>query len=220
MNDANRNGRDMSGDNLSDGDLNQEDFDALIEAAHSMNIPERGPEYGAQVWARIEPRLSRRRWFDWARVPSLVWVPAVAAMLAVAFLAGRFSARPAHDPAAGQRVLLAAVSDCLDRSSMVLAEFANGGGQDLNAEKQRAEDLLSELRLYRQSASLSDDRALAGLLEEVEILLLDLAHESGDVGNRRPRLEEMILKLRAVRMNDTQGTNDRQGLKETQGTTL
>src|SRR5580692_10634312 len=61
----------------------------VLNVVDSVPIPERGPEYGAEVWRRIEHRVpARRRWlpaFEWR------WAAAAAAMaglLIAAFIAG------------------------------------------------------------------------------------------------------------------------------------
>src|SRR5438445_1725044 len=101
-----------------------------------MPAPERGPEYGSQVWRRIEAKLpARRAWWTWAGgAPPLRYALACAAMVALlagAFLAGRFYPRRpapslvAADANAPERILLVAVGDYLERSQMVLIELAN-----------------------------------------------------------------------------------------------
>src|SRR5262249_42677053 len=61
----------------------------LVEAAP---VPERGPEYGAELWARVAPQLPRRRW-SWLHVRQWRWAMAAAAamvLLSMGFFAGRF----------------------------------------------------------------------------------------------------------------------------------
>ena len=87
----------------------------VLNDVASDPVPERGPGYEAEVWRKIEARLPvhRRRWLTAA--PSWRWAfasAAIAALLAVAFLAGRYyPVRPAApvqsaaDPQARERVL-------------------------------------------------------------------------------------------------------------------
>ena len=66
----------------------------------------------------------------------------------------------AADPQAGERVLLVAVGDYLERSQMVLIELSNAnpkGSLDISAEQERAGDLVTETRLYRQTAARTGD---------------------------------------------------------------
>jgi hypothetical protein len=91
-------------------------------------------------------------------------------------------------------VLLVAVGDHLERSSMVLVELANAGTPaagrlDISYEQKTAEDLLESNRLYRQTAATNGDVATATLLEELERVLLDIAHSPSEVSARQ--LEEL-----------------------------
>ena len=52
---------------------------------------------------------------------------------------------------------------------------------DISAEQRRAEDLLKENRLYRQTALQEGDAGLANVLDELERVLLDVAHSPGEV---------------------------------------
>ena len=123
-------------------------------SAHRSTAPglaaDRAPAAGAAAgWLGSGCRV-RWRW-AWPRC-------ALAGLLVAAFLAGRFYPRPAiasrrrwpaADPQAGERVLLVAVGDYLERSQMVLIELANAnphGTLDISAEQERAADLVSESR--------------------------------------------------------------------------
>jgi hypothetical protein len=105
-----------------------------------------------------------------------------------AYFAGRLTSPHRGNPAPGpeqvrERILIVAVGDHLDRSEMVLVELSNAvpnssNGQlvDISSEQRRAEDLLDENRLYRQTALKNGDVPLASVLEELERVLLDVAH--------------------------------------------
>ncbi len=166
----------------------------VLNVVDSLPLPARGEEYGSEVWRRIEGRLpSRRRWWSWNSQGSWRWAGAAAALaslVVVAFLAGRMypGARPKAVPAqtaavdkqAGERVLLVAVGDLLERSQMVLIELNHATPSeklDISAEQERAADLASENRLYRQTALRSGDTAMAGVLDDLERVLLDISHE-------------------------------------------
>ena len=156
----------------------------VLNTVDSAPVPERGPDYGAAVWQRIENRLGRRR-----RRPVFaqwwIWSPAMAALVLVAFLAGRLSHRvPAPSEATNEkvreRILLVAVGDHLERSQMVLAELNNApagqGKLDISDERQMAEDLLDDNRLYRQTARTTGDTAVASVLDDLERVLIEIAH--------------------------------------------
>ena len=155
----------------------------------AVPVPERGEGYGAEVWARLQPRLaeekrpgrvvpfpSRFRW------QAAVWAAAALILLAVGFGLGRLSTPEALPAQARDRILIATVAAHLDRSERLLTEVANGSGStvDLSAESAWARDLLAANRLYRQSARQAGKQRLAGLLDEIEPFLLDLAHASAE----------------------------------------
>jgi hypothetical protein len=102
-------------------------------------------------------------------------------LIAVGFGLGRLWPRPtALPPQARDRILLATVAAHLDRSERLLAEVAHtpdaSDGVDLSAERAWARDLLAANRLYRQSTRQAGRPRLAGVLDELEPFLLDLAH--------------------------------------------
>lgn len=192
----------------------------VLNVVDSLPIPERGADYGAQVWQRIERRIpARRRWFE---LPSpMRWAAAGAAfagLLAAAFFAGRFYPQGAVKPsqmagvadqkAQGERILLVAVGDYLERSQMVLFELVNAnpkGSLDISAEQEKAEDLVSESRLYRQTALRTGDTAVANVLDDLHRVLLEIAHAPsrmtpGDLQQLRQRLEAegILFKIRVL----------------------
>jgi predicted anti-sigma-YlaC factor YlaD len=63
----------------------------VLNVVDTLPVPARSPEYGAEVWQRIERHLpSRHRWVfvgPWRWAAAAV---ALASLLVVAFLAGRF----------------------------------------------------------------------------------------------------------------------------------
>ena len=118
----------------------------------------------------------------------------VAALVVVAFFAGR-GVRHRDVPVANnstvnmkEKVLLLAVGEHLGRSEMMLTELSNteakrGEAQliDISAEQKRAEDLLTENRLYRQTAMELGDGRIANVLDDLERVLLDVAHSPDEV---------------------------------------
>jgi len=171
----------------------RERYEALRQVLNTVDnavpVPERGEGYGAEVWARLQPRLAGERRpgrvvpfpsrFRWQ---AAVWAAAALILLAVGFGLGRLSTPAALPAQARDRILLATVAAHLDRSERLLTEVANGPGSsvDLSAESAWARDLLAANRLYRQSARQAGKQRLAGLLDEIEPFLLDLAHASDE----------------------------------------
>jgi hypothetical protein len=194
----------------------------VLNVVDTLPVPARGEEYGSQVWRRIEGRLpSRRRW--WSFEGSWRWAGAAAAfasLAVMAFMAGRMfprvspkaplvqTAANSGDKQAGQRVLLVAVGDLLERSQMVLIELNHATPSeklDISAEQERASDLASENRLYRQTALQSGDTAMAGVLDDLERVLVDIAHEPSkmapaELENLQHRMESagILFKVRVL----------------------
>jgi len=171
----------------------------VLNSVDSFPVPERGPDYESRVWAAVEKKMEKRgSWllsFGWR---PLFAAAAMAMLIIGAFLAGRgwHKAAPVQmaDSGVRERVLLVAVGDHLERSQMVLVELANAGAPvagrlDISYEQQTAEDLLESNRLYRQTAATNGDVATAALLEELERVLLEIAHSHSEVSARQ--LEEL-----------------------------
>lgn len=178
-----------------------------LGALKNAPVPERGADYGSQVWYAIANRLdrpekqpARRHCVSWdAR--KLAWVGALAAMIVAAFLAGRYwPRRPiptvASNPAqTRQGVLLVAVSDHLDHAQMVLMELANGDSDgtqqgtpkkiDIAIEQERAQQLLVSNRLYEQTAHETGDAEVEDILSALEPVLLEIAHSPNEISSEQ-----------------------------------
>src|SRR5580658_4769254 len=198
-----------------------ERIEAVLSALDNLPVPERGPEYGRAVWQQIAPRLPEkagRGWGAWLEPRRWVAMGAMAAIVMAAFVAGRWTKKPEPGaPAASaaqvrERVLVVAVGEHLGKSEMVLMELANAmppavGQKEINisAEQRRAEDLLDANRLYRETAKQDGDAALVSVLDDLERVLLDVAHSPKEVTpaqleNIRQRIEAhgILFKVRVV----------------------
>lgn len=167
----------------------------VLNTVDSVSVPDRPADYGQAIWKRIEPRLAvrpRPRIRLW-----WIWTPAVAALLLGAFLAGSLWQR-ARAPGIAtnqtnqqirERILLVAVGDHLERSQMVLAELDNapaGNGKlDISGERRMAEDLLDDNRLYRQTARNTGDNSMASVLDDLERVLLEIAHSPAEISSQQ-----------------------------------
>ncbi|HSF18935.1 MAG TPA: hypothetical protein VLK65_25645 [Vicinamibacteria bacterium] len=184
------------------------ELDGLREALAELTetpIPERDEDYGSRVWARLQTRLSRpfRRWATPA------WIGAAAAIvLAATFLAGRLSVRVPPDAARNdevrERILLLALGDHLRESQVLLLEIANRPqGTEILPLRERADDLVQESRLYRQTARRVGDMVTVEFLDELERFLLDVAHgptstEALEGLSIRIADRDLIFKLRVL----------------------
>ncbi len=107
------------------------------------------------------------------------------------------------------RVVLSAVGDHLQRAELMLTEFNNIEGRngriDLTEQQAWAEDLVSENRLYRRSAADANAHQIVGLLDELERVLLEVAHaptattpEQLDHLRRQLDTQDVLFKVRIV----------------------
>lgn len=174
-----------------------------------------GAEVWAHIQPRLEPpapwwRGVLRSLFQ---PRSLALAGGVAVLVFAAFVAGRFYPRPdsriASNPPAGQAagkgesaqagaagaasdvrqdVLLVAVGDHLERSQIALAELVNSANTpvvDISTEQERARDLVTENRLYRQTALDTGDSTLAAALDDLGRVLVEVANGPSEL----PRAE-------------------------------
>jgi hypothetical protein len=166
----------------------------VLNSVDSLPVPERGADYEAQVWTAVERKLAPRRTFSLFSSKPMFAAAAMAAVVIAAFFVGRHGspfpqkkpATAAADSQVRERILMVAVGDHLERSQMVLAELANSrdpkhGSLDISYEQRAARDLVESNRLYRQTASSAGDEATANLLDELERVLLDIAHSPAEV---------------------------------------
>jgi hypothetical protein len=168
-------------------------------------VPDRGDQYGLEVWQRIRHRLPPQEgpsWTAWlqpsplagfSRWNRLALAAAAAVLLIGAFAAGRVWRAPAPaapqsvavpaagaaavDEAAQDRILLTSVADHLERSERVLTDIMNAPADgDISIQQAWAEDLLQTSRLYRQDAADAGEQSVAMVLDQLERNLIDIVH--------------------------------------------
>lgn len=198
----------------------------LVDSAAPVAAP---PGFERTAWARLEPALDqqKRRGLFW--IPQFALAGGVAALVLVAFMAGRFTT---SDPAAittaspvattdPDRVLHTEVGDHLDRTQMMLVELANAETDHadvLGLEQGRAVDLVAANRLIRQSAEQSGDVVIADVLEDLERVLLEIANSpanasSNDLTDLQSRItdEDLLFRVRVIASEMRRRTvNDRE----------
>jgi len=194
----------------------------VLNVVDAAPVPERDANYGSQVWTRLQPALGGRRWWrargpGWqAKPPAPLWAAAalVATLIVAAFLAGRYypkaqtGAQTANAGQVRERILLVAVGNHLERSQTVLLELVNaqpGQSLDVASERERAGDLVADNRLYRQTAARTGDTRVASVLDDLEPVLLEIAHGPDrltpeEVENLRQRIEGdgILFKVRVA----------------------
>jgi len=188
-----------------------ERIEAVLATLDTLPVPDPGADYGRRVWQQIAPRLPERPqawWQAWFQPRRLAVIGAFAALIIAAFVAGRITKRgPDKDNIASteqvrERILIVAVGEHLGHSERMLVELSNAAPSDpaqkqvnISSEQRRAEDLLQENRLYRQTALQEGDTGLADTLDELERVLLDVAHSPEEVTPKQ--LEAIRQKIEA-----------------------
>lgn len=177
---------------------------SMLNSIDTMRVPERGDDYGAQVWKRVEwkmrgvrPARPATQWKQWG---------AIAAMLLVGvsgYIIGKRDTRHTEVDDAAPKVLMIALTEHLERSQVVMKELSNAAEPDIGYERDEASDLLESNRLYRQSAARQGDTQTVVLLEDLERLLTEIAHSPDKLGPAelealRQRIEEESFKVKVL----------------------
>lgn len=188
-----------------------ERIEAVLAALDTLPVPDPGADYGRRVWQQIALRLPEKPeawWQAWFQPRRLAAAGAIAALVVAAFLVGRMTRRDtrpdniASTEQVRERILIVAVGEHLGHSERMLVELSNAEPSNpaqkqvnISAEQRRAEDLLQENRLYRQTALQEGDAGLASTLDELERVLLDVAHSPEEVTPKQ--LEAIRQKIEA-----------------------
>jgi hypothetical protein len=198
------------------------DLAATLALVADPVVPERGDQYGLEVWQKIRHQLPEQDapwWAVWSRPHRVALAGAAALIVLAAFIAGLSwpradragqPANAAADPFrggspgpadAGERVRLAAVSDHLEQSERVLLDFANAYGTadqpaDVSSQQRWAADLIPANRLYRDASTAAGDDTVAAVLDEIERNLLELVH--GPATLTPEELDRVRLRLDAA----------------------
>ena len=197
-----------------------ERMEEVFQALNALPVPDPGEEYGTRVWRQIANRLPERRvnwWAGFFMPRRWMALGAAAALLILAFYVGRKTGRSGEEivdaSKVRERVLLVAVGEHLGKSEMILMELSNAqpaeAGKSLiniSTAQKRAEDLVEENRLYRQTALNGGDNAMASTLDELQRVLMDVANSPAEVTpaqfesiQRRIAAQGILLKVRVVR---------------------
>ena len=112
-----------------------ESLAATLNACSEWSVPEPEAGFERSAWAQLAPQIPHGNLGRWFRLPPKMWVlaAAMAALLLVAFVAGRTTRRPEPSITAGlsnearERILEISLADHLDRAGMLLTEISNAG---------------------------------------------------------------------------------------------
>ena len=202
------------------------DLSATLRSIETPAAPERGDQYGLEVWQRIRHQLPEQElpwWSAWFRADRLALAGAFVVIVLAAFVTGlswssgtksaptagiapKTSAKASADDDGRQRILLTTVADHLDRSERVLTDIMNApAGHDISAEQEWAEDLVLASRLYRQDAADAGEHSVALVLDDLERSLLEIVHSPSkataanlDQLRRRIDAASLLFKVRVL----------------------
>jgi hypothetical protein len=199
---------------------------AVRDVAQTLNLcsewlpPEVEPEFGRSVWCQIAPLIEERRRRGWQGWRAATAVLAMAAIVMAAYLGARASRRPAPSVLTGlsaqarNRILAISLADHLERAKLLLTEISNQsepGPAEFEAERSRAQDLVEEGRLIRETLTRGNAAATlstVALVDDVERFLLELANApdkpgTADVKARQERIASasLLFKVRIFESN-------------------
>ena len=205
----------------------------VLDRVTAPEVPEPANDYESRVWDRLRWRMrveakqeKKLVWMKWTAVAAVVTLAFIGGLLwkrdatPVTQVATTSTTRQADNLTTGStsqqqrdRVLLVVVNDHFDRSERVLVELTNitpkDDNVDIDAERAVAEELLTSNRLYRRTALDRGEESVATLLDELEPILLQIAHAPDQMSadelrriQKRVEAKGLVFKLRVVR-NDT-----------------
>jgi hypothetical protein len=175
-----------------------------LQMIAAPEAPERGDQYGLEIWQRIRHQLPEResgfsRFSRFSGFSGFGLAAAAAVLMIAAFVGGRAWQRSAtqvatsatnlenrehpanlenreHPANPENLILLTSVADHLDRSERVLTDIMNAPRGDISTQQRWADDLLDASRLYRQDAVDAGEDSVASVLDELERSLIEIVH--------------------------------------------
>ena len=214
---------------------------AVLDRVTPVDVPEPGDDYESRVWSRLQWRLrgeKKRERFTWVKAVAVAATVIIAFLAGVLWkspsgqvdkstsVASGTTTNPATplvdsktgrpDDSSKTRVLLVVVGEHFDESERVLVELTNitpDGNTDFTTERKHAEDLLASNRIYRTTALERGEEDVATLLDELEPVLMQIAHSPAQVSEtelramqKRVETKGLVFKLRVVRADVKRNT--------------
>lgn len=202
---------------------------SVLGAVEKDAAPERPTGYETQVWQRLQWKLRDAAapepwWRRWFAVRFLVPAGALAALVVLAFVIGRWGpGAPPNGAIASdvrERILLVDVGQHLGEAEMVLVEVLNAESDsaELESVRDRAGELLAGNRVYRQATTQSDTSPeMATVLDELDRMLMELRNSpEGDASGTVEQLQKTLQSngtLFKVRVLRTQMENKARALQ-------
>lgn len=196
----------------------------VLDQVTPTEVPELDADYESRVWDRVSWRLRGER--KQKKTRRYEWL-AAAALIAIAFTGGLLirndkpvqiantPSSTAIEPTGSStqqqrdRILLVVVGDHFDDSERMLIELTNltpDEDVDVTTERERASELLASNRLYRSTALSRGEDRVATLLDELEPVLMQIAHGPSQMTpdelrkiQKRVESKGLVFKLRVLR---------------------
>jgi hypothetical protein len=181
----------------------------MLNLCNEWSVPEPDAGFERRVW--------RDRQLTWSLPKMWIGLAAAAVLLFAVFLLGRASSTPRPTLSAGlsdqarERILEISIADHLDRAGMLLTEISNAadsGSSYFAAERNRAQDLVDEGRLMRQTLARQGEGPTLTFLDEVERFLLEVANAPDAVSpaevrelQQRIGAGSLLFKVRIIESN-------------------
>lgn len=156
----------------------------LLNTMDAGAVPERDGDYGRRVWETVSSRARVRR-YSWHVVGAL----AAGLVVGIALQFGSATVVEPMKDDVSTRVLDAALESHFESSRLVLTEIVNQQGPAEMWSRETAEDLLADNRLYRQTAEATGQADTERLLEDLEEVLVEVAHARAGSEELRRRIE-------------------------------
>jgi hypothetical protein len=202
-----------------------------LQLVDDAPVPEPPAGFERVMWAKVQQQLSVKPPQRWNFAPL-----ALAATVLLAVALGAYVTRQLSSPGTAgttgaaanlgpvssadvargrERVLLTALDDHFQQSELLLVELLNSPetSGSLAFERATADDLIDSGRLYRVTAQQNGNVRLAAMLEDLELVLVEIARspeqlDKKDLRSLRARIEDdnLLFKVRAV----SQQIHDRQ----------
>src|SRR6185312_3510472 len=171
---------------------------AALGRVPQIKVPELPDSYEAKVWANLRDQLTEKRqgWFaEMLRPRQWAVAGAMAALIVVAFVAGRYFERGGGNNAgpnpvtisdAGRdRIVSVSLDHHLERTQILLVEVLAAEPKqkaDFAYAQEQARDLLDSNRLYRSSSTpTAKDPAVQKTLDELERVLVEISNSPQNV---------------------------------------
>ena len=208
----------------------------ILDRVVAPEVPEPPDDYEARVWDRLRWRMRadakkhrQHTWMKWTAVAAVTIIAFITGLfwrrqaqpieqaqvnVPAATQTATSTAQPVASTNGGtqaqrDRVLLIVINDHFDRSERVLVELTNitpTTDNDIGAERAAAEELLASNRLYRRTALDRGEESVATLLDELEPVLMQIAHAPDSMTadelrriQKRVEAKGLVFKMRVVR---------------------